>query len=376
MLLFHYGLRSLFVRMRANLVTMLAVALFVAGGTIGLTFYLNLRGQVVESAPPEHVLVMQKGAASEGGSKLDLERVRELPLLAEVKKDGDAPAAVREFVTSVQVNTAGEYASALIRGIDDKSIAIRGVKLLEGAAPAPGTLEIMVGRRLQLTHPHLKIGSELYLTGGKSPITGVFEAAGSPFEDELWTHRSALEIHLKRKGASSSATLVAKDASSAQSLIASINSKKDSDLQAESLAALRQKAAGVSGILNVVLVLLILLSVVATSAIATTMAAAVSTRLPEFAVLVAIGIRRSVLGRMVIMESVLLAILGAALGVGVSEILRRVLGIIQIGTTPVEMGLVPLTIPIGIVLGLFVGLVGGIGPATTLRRLEIIKTLR
>ena len=370
MLFFHYGLRSLFVRMRANAVTMLAVALFVAGGTIGLTFYLNLRGQVVESAPPEHVLVMQKGAASEGGSKLDLERVRALSVL------GDVKVSAREFVTSVQVNQAGEYASALIRGIDDKSLDIRAVKIIEGTAPKPGTLEIIVGRRLQLTHPHLKVGSELYLSGGKSPITGVFEAGGSPFEDELWTQRSALEIHLKKQGASSSATLVAKDAPSAQALITSINSMKDSDLQAESLASLRQKAAGISGILNVVLVLLVLLSVVATSAIATTMAAAVSTRLPEFAVLIAIGIRRSVLGRMVIMESVLLAILGALLGVAVSEILRRVLGIIQIGTTPVEMGLVPLTIPIGIVLGLFVGLIGGIGPATTLRRLEIIKTLR
>jgi putative ABC transport system permease protein len=374
-LFFHYGLRSLFVRIRANLVTTLAVALFVAGGTIGLTFYLNLRGQVVESAPPEHVLVLQKGAASEGGSKLDLERVRELSLLADIKKLGDAPAVVRELVSGVQVNAAGEYASAIIRGIDDKSLEIRGIKVVEGAAPEPGSLAIIVGRRLQLTHPHLKVGSDLYLAGGKSPITGIFDAGGSPFEDELWTHRSALEIHLKKKAISSS-TLVAKDASSAQTLITSINSLKDSDLQAESLATLRQKAAGVSSILKVVLVLLVLLSVVATAAIATTMAAAVSTRLPEFAVLVAIGIRRSVLGRIVIMESVLLAIIGAVLGVAISEILRRALGIIQIGTTPVEMGIVPLVIPIGIVLGLFVGIVGGIGPASTLRRLDIMKTLR
>lgn len=375
MLFLHYGLRSLFARFRANLVTMLAVALFVAGGTIGLTFYLNLRGQVVESAPPEHVLVLQKGAASEGGSKIDLERVRQVAILPDVKKVGDTPLAVREFVTGVQVNQAGEYASAIIRGIDEKSIEIRNVKLLEGTAPKPDSLDIIVGRRLQLIHPHLKVGTDLYLTGGKSPITGIFEAGGSPYEDELWTNRSALEIHLKKKIISSS-TLVANDAASADKLITTINTMKDSELQAESLAALRQKAAGVSGILNVVLVLLVLLSVVATSAIATTMAAAVSTRLPEFAALVAIGIRRGVLGRLVVMESVLLAVIGALIGVGLSEILRHVLGIIQIGTTPVEMTLVPLVIPVGIALGLFVGLVGGIGPATTLRRLEVIKSLR
>src|SRR5262245_66182015 len=123
----------------------------------------------------------------------------------------------------------------------------------------------------------------------------------------------------------SSVTLVA-NPGGVDAMVARINADRDLQAQAVSVANFRAKNAGLATILRVVLILLVLLSVVATSTIAATMAAAIATRIPELAAMAAIGIRRSVLARMVIVESVLLAAIGALIGVGARELVRSKLG--------------------------------------------------
>jgi len=374
-LFLHYGLKSFIARLRANLVTILAVALFVGGGMLGVTFYVDLKKQVVDTAPGDHVLVLAEGAASESNSRLDLEDVRKVEVIEGIKKEGTSALAVREFVTQIQVNATNTYGGAVIRGYDERSMQVHGVRLVEGTQPKPGTFEIMVGRRLQLRYPHLRTGYELPLIGGKAVISGVFSAGGSPYDDELWAPRSALSLLVKRD-IISSMTLVAKDGASVQAVLDAINKQPNTKVHAEQLSVLRAKGAGVASILKVVLFLLVLLSVVATSAIATTIGAAVATRMPEFATMIALGLDRRMLSRVVVFESIALSLLGAILGMGVCEIVRRALGTIPLGTTPVEMTMALVVIPVGVVLATVVGLVGGIVPATSVARLDIVAMMR
>lgn len=363
--------------MRANLLTMLAICLFVAGASLGLSAYRNLHARLVSTAPAENIVVMSQGAASERGSRLALESARKVELLDGLRRDGDAPLLARELVGSVFVNTADVrfQMPAIIRGTDARSAKVHGATVVTGTWPEPGTLQVAVGRRVAEKNPEIKIGSTLSLPGGVAPVTGIFSAGSSPYEDEVWTPRPALEIHLKATYASS-VTVVAESASQVPALIERINTNKDMKAQATALTTLRAKGAGIETILRVVLVLLVLLSVVATIAIATTMNAAVMTRMPELAAMVAIGIRRSVLGRMVVVESLLLAMIGAALGLGLAQLVRFQVGTIDLGDTPIQLTADPLVLGVGLVLAVIVGVVGSIAPSLMVRRLDVIASMR
>src|SRR6187549_3962234 len=90
-----YIYRNLIARFRANALTMLAVCLFVIGGSLGLSFYYGLRSMLIDTTPPENVVVLSKGAESETGSKIPIETAHKVVLLEGVKKLDDKPVAVR-----------------------------------------------------------------------------------------------------------------------------------------------------------------------------------------------------------------------------------------------------------------------------------------
>jgi putative ABC transport system permease protein len=376
MVLFQYVYRSLLARMRANIVTVLSIALFVAGASVGLAFYLGLYNETVATAPAENIIVLGKGAATEPSSRLDLETARKVVLLDGVKIVGGQPLAARELVSNIYVNTE-DYSKTLsvpIRGIDERSLEVHGGRVIEGRALDMGSLEVMIGSRLQRRLPHLKVGTDIHFPGGAGTITGVFAMElGGPAERELWTARSALEAHLKAKN-SNSVMVVAASPELVPKLVTQINSSKDMEAQATSLKEYRADKSGLDAVLKVVLAMLVLLSVVAAVAIATTMNAAVALRMPELASLIAVGIRRGVLGRLVIVESLLLAAVGTALGLVIGKLAGGWLE--KSGVFRVELAsgiLVPL---VGVGLGLVTGFIGGAFPALSVRRLDVIRHVR
>ena len=378
MLFLFYVLRSLRARIRANAVTTLAIALFVAGGTLGLAFYRSLAHMLVETTPRENILVLSKNAPVEGGSKLEIETARKLALLDGIATADGGPVATRELVSRVYLNSAdfSRYHDPVpIRGIDVQSFNAHRATLVAGSAPEAGSLQIILGRRVAARYPSLKLGEDIVLPGGPSKISGVFAAGGGPHEDEVWTLRPALEVHVKTKF-SSSVTLVASDVGQVPKLIDQINNSKELNAQAVQVAAFREDRAGLGTVARTVLVLLVLLSIVATSAIATTMNAAVVIKLPEFASMAAIGIRRGSLARIVLLESVLLAMLGAIVGVLTAEVLRRQVGDVTLGVNPVEISTSPMIVLVGLGLGLLVGLLGGIVPALKVARVDIMRAAR
>jgi cell division protein FtsX len=376
-MLFFYVWRSLLSRVRANAITMLAVGLFVVGGSLGLSLYFGLNKMLVATSQPENLIVLSKGAASEATSKLSLETARKLVLLPGVKNASSSPVAARELLTRIYLTIGGpDYKDpVVIRGYDEQSPTVHRIKIVSGAQPDPKSLDIMLGRRVAEKYPQLA-GTQISLPGGAAKFVGVFSADGGPMEDEVWTPRAALELHVNTKF-SSSMTLVAEDAGRVAGLVDKINDSKDLNAQAASVAKFREDGAGLSTIARTVFILLVLLSIVATSAIATTMNAAAATRMPELAAMAVIGIRRSFLARMVLVESIGLAVVGAVLGLLLFAGIRAWLGgVFALGASPIEISSVTTVLPIALGLGIVVGLLGGSFPALKVRRLDILNAIR
>jgi ABC-type lipoprotein release transport system permease subunit len=374
-LLFRYALRSLLARTRANLLTVFAVCLLVIGGSGGLAFHQGLRDKLVDTTPPQNELVLSKGALGEIGSMIPVEAANKLVLLDGVSREGNAPVATRELVTRIHISPeTGEFRPMTFRGYDERSLAIHKVTVAEGAMPAAGTLDIALGKRVA-NEFKLKIGDSIPLIAGTGKVTGILTANGAQAEDEVWTPRPALEAMLNFK-MSSSVTLVAENAAKAVELVEKINTNKDLNLQAAQVLKLRSDDARVGTVSRVVLIMLVLLGVVATFAIATTMTAATLARMPELAALAALGIRRGVLGRVVLVESLLLAGVGALVGVLLGSLIRTQLGLIVFGNNPVELSGGVSAPVIGVAIGVVVGVLGGFVPSMMVRRLDIVRQMR
>ena len=376
--LFVYACRSLLARVRTNLVTLVSVGLFVAGGTLGLGFYLTLERMVAGAAPPDRIIVLANGATSEIDSAVDLDTARKVAVWEGVQGEGANRLVARELVTEIQLEEvdAARYEEPIqLRGIDDTSLDVHRAVVIAGSAPATGSLQVMLGRRVARTHPNLAIGDELFLPAGPCRIVGIFAANDGPHENEVWTLRTALELHTKQQHASS-LTMVAASSDRVDDIINAINATKELEVRALPVNAYRAQGAGLRTITWTVLALLVLLSVVAISAIGTTMNAAVEVRMPELAALAAIGIRRGVLGRLVLVESALLGSVGACVGLVVAMVVAMQLGEVAIGTTPVELSPSLAVGAIGAALGILAGVVGGVVPALRVARLDILGALR
>ena len=359
------------------MITLLVISLFVAGATLGLSYYLMLRGNLV-TVPPENVIVVAKGALTEFESRLPQDAVNKVPLLPQIAKQGDAPLVAREMASYLFLDNPDPHHFSEpppLRGIDEHSAKIHGARMLTGSLPAPNSLDVIVGKRVAERFSYIRVGHVFDLPGGPGKVSGIFTVGGGPYDDEFWTWRAALELHQKKRWVNSM-TVVAKSAADAERLIEEINNSKQFDAQAATVAAFRSNSAGLDSIARVVILLLVLLSVVATFAITTTMAAAVAIRMSELAALAAIGIRRSSLAKMVVIESALLGLVGAVLGALISVGVAALVGSVPLGKAPIPVSVSTTAVGICLALGVLAGLTGAIGPAISVRRMDIIGMLR
>jgi ABC-type lipoprotein release transport system permease subunit len=371
-----YALKSLLARIRANTLTILAIALLVVGGTLGVAFESSLANIVVDAAPPENIIVMSDGAIDETDSTLDRDHVEKIAVSDGVAKRDGKPLVSRELVGHVYLNTSdGSDAPTVIRGVDDLAMTVDHVTMIAGKQPQIGSLEIMIGRRVARQFPDLTIGSEIVLKAGASRISGIFEARGAAYEDEVWMLRPGLELDMESKNVSS-VNLVMESAAARQAILTKINASKDLAARALALTDYREAGAGLHTIVRIVLVMLLGLAIVVTFAIAMTMNAAVAVRIPELAVLAAIGLRTRVLARTIVFESMLLGFAGAVLGLVASELVRRQIATVSLGEIPVDLEFSLVALVVGFALGIAVGLFGAIKPALTTRRLSILEALR
>jgi putative ABC transport system permease protein len=370
-----YAYRSLLARWVANLVTTLTIVLFVAGGTLGLSFYGSLNAMLVDTAPPENIAALNKRAPTEAESEITLDVVRQILTFPGIKHDAQGPLATAESLYLFTPRTSDFTtfpAPAQLRGIGDRSVAVHRVQIIQGAAPQSGQLEVMLGRRFARRYPMLQLGSELALPKASAKITGIFTERGGPFEDEAWMPHSATQLAFG-PGSLNSVTI---SADSVSAMVSAISATKQVELRAVPLSKLRAATAGLHRITTTAIAMLLLLASVGVFAIAMTMSAAVSRRLPELAALAACGIRKSLLARSVVVEAMLLSGVGGLIGAGIGEVVRMQLGSIDLGENPVELAATPMAPAIGVGLALVVGVIGGIAPAIAVRRLSILAALR
>jgi len=380
-----YNIRNLKLRKGLTIMTSLGIALTVTTAIFLMALLAGLDRAFVTSGDPQNVLVMRKGSQAELSGGFDAALFPTLKTLPGIAKDSHGePMASGEWVVVIVLprkDGTGEV-NVTVRGMMPDGLELRPkVKIIEGRWFNQGQREVVVSESIKKRFAHANIGDTLQFGKGPWTVVGVFDAGGSAYESEIWGDVNQMASDFDRQGGFASAYLRATDPVSADALKHRVSDdqrlKLEGVLETEYYA--KQTSSG-APIKYIGWVVAIIMAIGSSFAAMNTMYAAVAYRSREIATLRVIGFSRPSILTSFVFESVLLSLLGAAVGIvlmlpfngmttGTSNAVTFSEIVFSLRMTPVVVGV---AIAFAIVMGLF----GGMAPAWHAARRDILAALR
>jgi len=381
-----YNIRNMKLRRGLTTMTALGIGLTEMTAVFLMMLLAGLKKAFVSSGDPLNVLVIRKGSNSEltgGFTKDKLPILRQLPGIA-LDSHGQ-PMTSGEWVVVVVLphkDGTGEV-NVTLRGMEPDGLELRRnrVKLVEGSWFQSGQREVALSRSIHDRFGHTNVGDIIDFGKGPWKVTGIFEAGGSAYDSEIWGEFNQVANQFNRQNAVGNVYLRATDSVAADALKHRV--ADDQQLQLEGMLETEyyEKQTSNGGAIRFVGIFVgLTMAIGSVFAAANTMYAAVSYRSREIATLRVMGFRRASIVMSFVFEAVLLALLGAAVGIvlmlpfnGMSTSTAN-----NVTFSEVEFSMrITLSVVINaVVFAVAMGLIGGVAPAWNAARREILASLR
>ena len=378
------SLRSLPQRIGSSSVIVVGIA-----GVVGVLLSVfaltqSLSDAVLATGSPDRAIVLRSGATGEFSSTLLVDAVatiKDAPGIA--RTDDGKPAATADFVAAVNLfrKEDGARAGLSVRGVDPAVMAVRReIKIVDGRLFTPGLRELIVGRSALEEFKDVGVGDAVTLRDGRWTVVGVFESGRDANESSLMTDSATLLSAYQRTAVNSvTVRLESEGAFDTLKTALTTNPTLSVSVERETDFYRRQSedANQIFGIIGIAVG--VFMSLGAIFAALNTMYSAVSVRTREIATLRAIGFGAGGVIVSVLVEALLLALIGAAVGVTISWLLFNgntvTLGD-STGSMVFDMQITPALVVIGVLLACSVGFIGGLLPAVRAARLPVATALR
>ena len=378
-----YNLRNLMVRRTATIMTALAMALTVAVLLAALALFDGLRTAFRSSGDPVNILVLRKGSSTELSSALGEETYRDMLYKPGIAQDGGSPLVSLEMITSVTLPKPGNLngQAVTLRGLLPVGIRLRAVSLKEGRWFEAGKREFVVGASVARRCPAAQVGEWLRIGSSEWQVVGVMDAGASATNSEIFADLNQASSYFKRRDQFNSVLLRTANATWLPQLIGSLNNDQRLNVNAETEKSYYEAQAASGAPLEHLGVLVALIMSIGSAFTAmNTMYAAVARRSREIGTLRVLGFARGSILLSFFIESLLLASLGGIIACVLILPLNFVTTAIGNVSTMSEMAfrfhVGGVVIGIGIVFAWFIGGIGGLFPARSAARKEILTALR
>jgi len=383
---FSYIWRSLWARRLTTALTIGGVALvvFVFAGVLMLA--RGLEATLVETGSPDNVIVLRRSATSELSSQVDRGTADVLEAESGVARGTEGrPLLSREVVLVIDLykKKSNALGNVSIRGVSARAMELRpGVHIVQGQPFQFGTHEVIVGKSIASQFKGVTLGAQLAFGGDRWTVVGIADAGGTAFDSEIWGDvdqfmqafgrpvYSSLSFRLANPGGFDQL----KTRLQADPRMQYVELKHERDYYQEQSKTL----ATFIRILGIVVTTIFSFGAMIGAMI--TMYAAVANRTVEVGTLRALGFRRrSVLGAFLI-ESVVLALVGGALGVALAAFLSfariSVVNFQSFSEIGFGFALSPGIVRSALIFAVVMGVIGGFLPAMRAARLNIVNALR
>ncbi|HKS76133.1 MAG TPA: ABC transporter permease [Terriglobales bacterium] len=380
-----YNVRNLRLRKGLTIMTALGIALTVATAIFIMALLAGLNRAFGSTGDPLNVLVLRKGSTSElaaGGVSRDaMQTLKDLPGVAK-NSQGEAMVSGEDILVIVlpRKDGTGEV-NVTTRFLTPLGIEMRPkIKLVSGRWFTPGQHEVVVSKSVHDRFAHTNMGDTMQIGTGQWNVVGIFDASGTAHDSEIWGDINQLTVDFERS-IYSSVLIRATDPVSAEALknrVTDDQRLKLAGMLEPDYYASQTKTGG--PIKFVGFIVAIIMAIGSSFAAMNTMYAAVSYRGREIATLRVIGFSKPSILTSFVLESLLLSLLGAVVGI----ILMLPFNGMTTGTSnPVtfseavfRLQMTPPVLVAAIAFAVFMGLLGGFAPAWHAARQDILGALR
>lgn len=381
-----YNVRNLVVRKATTAAAAFGLALVVFVFAAAQMLGNGIKKTLGRSASPEVAIVMRKGSDTEMTSGIEEQQVNLVLAQAQQVGASKKPPGVGEVLVVILLDKLGTegVSNVTVRGVPEDALAFRPTaKIVEGRAPNPGSDEVIVGAGIHNRFKGLAIGQSFELKKNRPvKVVGVFSDQGSSFESEVWGDIHTVRQAFGRQGYVSSIRVRLDSASKFDAFKALIEQNRQLGLMAMREADYYEKQSEMTAQLLTILGTLIALffSVGAMIGATITMNAQVANRQKEIGTLRALGFSRRSILLSFLLESLVLASVGGAVGAAASLAMKYVrVTMLNAGTWSeivFSFEPTPEILVRAMVLAGFMGLVGGFLPALRAARVSPIEAMR
>jgi ABC-type antimicrobial peptide transport system permease subunit len=401
-----YNARNLLVRWRASLVTALAFTLVIALFIVMLAFVRGFLRMTEGTGHPANVMVLSRGSTDELTSSITAQEAgADVALHPGVLRDEQGrPLCSREVYVVVNQRLTdgpgGKVKRRLVqvRGIEDPLIAARvhgvarlragtwfstgGVRDLTAkgtSGPRKYAIEAVVGSGFARQWG-VGVG-DLFEVGPRTwVVAGVLPESGSTFDSELWAKHQQVGAAFGKEHSFTSLLLRTRDAESAKEVAEDLNHhfKKASFHVLPETSYYAGLARTSQGFVSAVYVLAVVLAVGGVLGVMNTMFASVTQRRKDIAMLRVVGFARWQVLLSFLIESLLLALAGGALGCALGGLAHgwSASSLIENRNMTFTLQVDAQTLVIALAFTLTMGAAGGLLPALSTVRVRPLETLR
>ena len=380
-----YNLRNIVVRKGSTLATAFTIGLTVAVFLLVMALARGIDMTLATSGEPLNLIVLREGSTAELNSTVTREQFNDLMYLDGIERENDQPLATAEIITLIYKARKGmtQGSNVTVRGVGPMSFKLRsGFQTTAGRLFQPGLTEAVVSKRIAERFQGLDIGDKFRIQTTEYTVVGLFDSAGKAFESEIWVDINSLASTTKRSEAFSSALLRVKDQATLGTLAKRITDDPKLHLKAMAERGFYEEQQGTaSGALKGLAVFIsFIMAVGAGFAGMNTMYAAVARRTKEIGTLRVLGFGRASILVSFLLESVSIALIGAAIGI----LLALPLNFVSTGTSNwVTFSEIAFNFRVtadlvlwALIFGGVIGFVGSLLPSIRASRFKIVDALR
>lgn len=382
------NLRNLPQRLGTSLVVVIGIAGVVGVLVSVLAMSEGFRHTLASTGRPDRVILLRAGSDSELSSGVPRDQAIVLAQLAGIRRGpGGRPLASAELMVMVDLPRRGgsDPNNVPFRGVQPAAFAIRDeVRLIEGRHFERGVREVIVGRKAAQQFAGLDVGSTIAFRDSDWTVVGIFETGGDVHESEIWADAEAAMSAFRREGYQSVTATLADDSDAGLAAFKDVVSRD----RRVSISVLREpeyyakQATVLSNLINVLgYTVAGFMAVGAMFGALNCMYSAIASRQVEIATLRAIGFAGLPVVVSVMIEAVLLALVGGAVGGALAYVYcdgasLSTLNFNTFSQVAFEFRVTPALLGQGVLWALVIGVAGGLLPAIRAARLPVTVALR
>jgi putative ABC transport system permease protein len=380
-----YNIRNIRSRWKVTLLAVFGIALVVAAFVTILSMARGFKIALSSTGSDNNAIVTQRGSMSELTSWIDIGNANLIAVDPRVARNAEGkPLASCEVVviTTRPKRDSTVPLNITFRGVSPTAFRVRNnIKVVEGRMFTPGLYEIIVGKKIADRVSGLDIGSTINIQRKQWKVVGHFTADDNSFESEIWGDYDAMAPAIGRNGGCESLTVRLTNPSVLAAFDKDIRANPQFQMQADSERKYYENLAGSTGTVLIVLASFVafVMGIGAVFGAMNTMYAIVAQRTREIGTLRALGFPRFSIMLSFVMESVLLAIVGGAIGCLIALPMNgftAATGTNAFSELAFAFKVTPDLLLIGMIFAVIMGFIGGLLPAFRAARMPITRALR